>query len=510
MNSESQSDNELLERYVERGDVAAFDAIYRKYAGLVYSVCLRYLRVAQDAEDAVTACFVVLMNKAGTIADRSKLMTWLYSCALKTARNAARLRQHRVEREHKAYDEEIAGKEGRDTDWGDILPNVEIEIERLPVEQREALLLHFYGGLSRSEMAVKLQCPEGTIAARISRGIKTLQKRLRKSGAETSEHTILSGMTGAALILPVPYSVTMKLAAVTKGEAMAGAVMEIVRATMRSFMWAKVKVTALVVGTLAIPTAIAAVAVFGPLHKVDVATMPVATATALAQAEVVYEDNFDGDKLDPFWETLKPASQVAVNPPEHKSRMVLTSAGAEFNRRTGSSYTSLVEVFSKPIVYRTGEVLEVVLEREKALQDQESAKMRPDLPSASESQVGVLNGNNEPLTGTLLASEGEFGERQNPDGTRMFHNPAANQARIVYYFYRTNRVLIIRDSKALLLTCGDDIRAVKLFARQEVNDPLGKWYFPVDRVSVRRLKALPQEMEVRLKAMTGNKEDLRP
>ncbi|MBA4387199.1 MAG: hypothetical protein C0404_04405 [Verrucomicrobia bacterium] len=510
MNSESQSDSELLERYVKSGDTAAFDAIYKKYAGLVYSVCLRYLRVAQDAEDAVTACFVVLMNKAGTITDRSKLMTWLYSCALKTSRNAARLRQHRMEREHKAYDEEVAGKEGRVMDWNAVLPNVEIEIEKLPAEQREALLLHFYGGLSRSALALKLQCAEGTVAARIARGLKTLRKRLRTSGAELSEHTILSGMTGSALILPVPYSLTLRLAAIGKGETITGVVTEIVQATMRSFMWARVKVAAAIVGAIAVPSAIAAVAVFGPLHKEDVSTMPVAPATVVAQAEVVYEDEFEGDKLDPFWEIVRPASQVAVDPSGFRSRMVFTAAGPEFNRRTGSSYTSVVEVISRPIAYRAGEVLEIAFDHERAQQDSECARFFSSPVEVAGDSINLVDGANNELSGNIIARENMASikdDQQSGGRTLITTEPETHR---VYYLYRGDRALVLNNSSLFLFSFEKELGTVKLIAKLWIKHPMAKANFPVERVSVRRLKALPKEMEARLKAMTGNKADLRP
>ena len=112
MNDGELSDRELLARYVA-GDASAFEAIHQKYVGLVYSVCLRCVRVPQDAEDAAAACFVVLVKSASKIKAGGSLKAWLYSCALRTARKAAMLRKHRAERETEAYNMDLIEKDER-------------------------------------------------------------------------------------------------------------------------------------------------------------------------------------------------------------------------------------------------------------------------------------------------------------------------------------------------------------------------------------------------------------
>src|SRR5262249_24908182 len=74
-----QSDRQLLQRFAALRDEAAFALLVERHGGLVYGVCRRLLRHAQDAEDAFQAAFLVLARKAGTIPWRDDVGNWLYA-----------------------------------------------------------------------------------------------------------------------------------------------------------------------------------------------------------------------------------------------------------------------------------------------------------------------------------------------------------------------------------------------------------------------------------------------
>src|SRR5690348_6021647 len=83
--STALSDAELLERWLERRDEAAFELLVLRHGPLVLGVCRRLLSNTQDREDAFSAVFLILLRKAGTLRKRSSLAGWLHTVAYRVA-----------------------------------------------------------------------------------------------------------------------------------------------------------------------------------------------------------------------------------------------------------------------------------------------------------------------------------------------------------------------------------------------------------------------------------------
>src|SRR5262245_31488528 len=92
-------DRELLRRFADDGDQAAFAALVRRHTGLVLGVCRRSLPTQADAEDACQAVFVILAQKAATQRWQPSIANWLYTTARKVARDARLAAARRARRE---------------------------------------------------------------------------------------------------------------------------------------------------------------------------------------------------------------------------------------------------------------------------------------------------------------------------------------------------------------------------------------------------------------------------
>ncbi len=90
-------DSQLLERFLTRGDEAAFAALVRRHGPMVLGTCRAVLRDPNDAEDAFQATFLVLICKARSIRGGDALGTWLhrvaYRIAIQASAEAARRRE---------------------------------------------------------------------------------------------------------------------------------------------------------------------------------------------------------------------------------------------------------------------------------------------------------------------------------------------------------------------------------------------------------------------------------
>ena len=95
-------DHELLTRFVEQKDEAAFTVLIERHGPMVLGVCQRALRHAQDAEDACQATFLVFARKAGSLRKSDSLGSWLHGIACRIAANLKRQQARRLKREKRA------------------------------------------------------------------------------------------------------------------------------------------------------------------------------------------------------------------------------------------------------------------------------------------------------------------------------------------------------------------------------------------------------------------------
>jgi RNA polymerase sigma factor (sigma-70 family) len=178
--SVGMSEGQLLGRFIERGDEAAFAALVRRHGPQVWGVCRRHLN-QHDAEDAFQATFLVLFRKAASIRQREMLASWLYGVAQRTARRVTRTAARRKAREKQfaGMPEPAMVEQGP---WNDLQPALVQELSRLPEKQRVVVSLCGMQGISRKEAARQLGLTEGTVASRLARGRAMLAKQLARQG----------------------------------------------------------------------------------------------------------------------------------------------------------------------------------------------------------------------------------------------------------------------------------------------------------------------------------------
>jgi RNA polymerase sigma factor (sigma-70 family) len=176
------SDADLLRRFSDGNDQAAFAALLRRHGGMVLGVCRRVLPNQQDAEDAFQATFLILARKARRHNRwQASVANWLYATARKVSRNARVAAQRRARREARAAVPEavqpVDAMSGRE-----LLAALDEELDRLPPRYREPLILCYLEGLTRDEAAVRLGVPAGTIKIQLERGRKRLGAALMGRG----------------------------------------------------------------------------------------------------------------------------------------------------------------------------------------------------------------------------------------------------------------------------------------------------------------------------------------
>jgi RNA polymerase sigma factor (sigma-70 family) len=176
------TERQVLERFAERGDPVAFEAIVTRHGPMVYTVCRQMLRDPNDVDDAFQATFLILIKKASKLRQPERLGPWLYGVAYRVAR---RLRTRPPTSD---LPENLAGPRlACPVEDNESVEALHDEIQRLPEKYRVPIVLCCIEGLSHADAASRLGWPVGTVHGRLSRARERLRDRLKRRGVIVSE-----------------------------------------------------------------------------------------------------------------------------------------------------------------------------------------------------------------------------------------------------------------------------------------------------------------------------------
>jgi RNA polymerase sigma factor (sigma-70 family) len=193
---EQGSDGDLLRRYADRHDEAAFAILVERHGPMVWKACRRALDNHHDAEDVFQATFLVLARKAGAVHWRDSVAGWLYAVAL---RLAAKARSQAGRRPRTAAVEPAAADPFAALSARELLAALDEEMASLPERFRGPAVLCWLEGRTQQEAARLLGLSFITLRRRLERGKQLLHGRLTRRGM-----TLAVALAAPALAEAVP------------------------------------------------------------------------------------------------------------------------------------------------------------------------------------------------------------------------------------------------------------------------------------------------------------------
>ncbi len=176
-------DIELL-RQIAAGDRSSFAEFYDRYSTLMFSVACKILNNASEAEDVLQEAFMQIWEKAAKFDPKlGKASSWAAILVRNKAIDRIRASQRRIRLAEEAGAEQVLASNVDDTTNETIFGHekanlIQSAIVELPAEQRRAIELAYFSGLTQDEISKKLNEPLGTIKARIRRGLLKLRDQL--------------------------------------------------------------------------------------------------------------------------------------------------------------------------------------------------------------------------------------------------------------------------------------------------------------------------------------------
>ena len=187
--SQDVADREMLAQ-AAGGDHAAFAKLYDRLSGPLYSLAIKMLGDANEAQDAVQDVFVQIWRRAAKYdSTQSSVFSWAMLMTRSRIIDRLRARGRRLRvvasstddaNAEAAADASAAESAADIADRNEEAMRVRTVLDKLPTDQRQAIELAFFSELTHYEIAAELGQPLGTIKARIRRGLLKLRERIAR------------------------------------------------------------------------------------------------------------------------------------------------------------------------------------------------------------------------------------------------------------------------------------------------------------------------------------------
>ena len=182
-NPEVSLDATLVSRLLQR-DVSAFEQLYDRHSRAIYGLVLRILQQAGTAEEVVQDVFLQLWRNAGQYdSSRGPFVPWLFTLARNRALDTLRLKSERQRRREDQTEDlppvASAPEYEKQLDEKRRAEKVRALMASLNPQQKRAIELAYFEGLSHSEIAASLKEPLGTVKSWIRNGLLRLKEGLQ-------------------------------------------------------------------------------------------------------------------------------------------------------------------------------------------------------------------------------------------------------------------------------------------------------------------------------------------
>jgi RNA polymerase sigma-70 factor, ECF subfamily len=176
-------------RLAQEGNAAAFEQLYRRYSGRVYSLCLRMVRNDSEAEDLTQEAFLRVFRKIHTFRGEARFSTWLHRLTINLVLMGLRKKRYpevSLDATLEPGEEdsrpllELGGPDLRLSGVVDHL-NLSRAIEQLPDGYKEMFILHDVEGYEHHEIAEILGCSSGNSKSQLYKARLRLRELLQEA-----------------------------------------------------------------------------------------------------------------------------------------------------------------------------------------------------------------------------------------------------------------------------------------------------------------------------------------
>lgn len=175
-------------QFIKKGKSAAFDELYARYSGKLYSYFYKMLwQNVEKSNDFTQEVFLKIIEKPNLFDTNKRFSTWVFTMASNLCKNEYR----KYENQQKAYSgfrllqEETTEFNFQAIDNQVFITKINAAIDELEPKHKDCFVLRYKEELSVKEISQIINCPEGTVKSRLFHATKKISEKVNKAGFQT-------------------------------------------------------------------------------------------------------------------------------------------------------------------------------------------------------------------------------------------------------------------------------------------------------------------------------------
>ncbi|WP_297761730.1 sigma-70 family RNA polymerase sigma factor [uncultured Muriicola sp.] len=166
---------EKLIQHCKKGDRKAQEQLYRKYASVLFGLCLKYSRNKTEAEDNLHDSFLTIFDKIGQFKFKGSFEGWIKRITVNTV-----LQKYRKDQYLSLVTDNLEEEQEVDYEYPDIQLSTLLQyVQELPPKYRLTFNLYVLDGYTHKEISELLGTTQGTSKSNLSRAKKILKEKLK-------------------------------------------------------------------------------------------------------------------------------------------------------------------------------------------------------------------------------------------------------------------------------------------------------------------------------------------
>ncbi len=509
---DQETDEVLFDRFLKEREQSYLAPLLQRHQQSAFRIAFAICGRRDLAEDVVQEAFIRIIHAGSRFQSRGSgsFRRWLAGITVNEARRMLR-KERRLKRRAVKDDKHL------ETVAPESCPGPEIIVEQqehaesfsilrraldtLDTDLRIPIVMYYLEGLSQSEISRLIGVSQSGVSGRLERGLQALRHRLQRKGVAVGSAVLVDWLrehpeTLVPCTLQLSATGILKAAAASEKAGFSEDTAPSESASASRWVFRAV--------------AILLLCLFGigyGLQVTDRSALEKPSASEVtAGGNTVYHDHFDGDTLDPFWETAEPADQVRLKHPKHPSCMVLSAAGANRKPTETIKLKDTVTVLSRALLL--GQDI-IYIRMETTLAKVSNIRTRFDGKDYNNT-LTLLDEKGNRLECVFLGPEGmvtrtidnsamkDSNQMPGPVSTISLRAPTRSQKVIEQNIFE---YCIIRDRYLLITSNGGQkslwrfpqgLKGVRLMVGIHTSKPGSRLRWGIDQMKVRRLTHLPE------------------